>query len=57
MDDILWLEIIVVHFLIDVFSLSIIFLSVFESRADRQSSRINILGFFINALAIQILCF
>jgi hypothetical protein len=48
--------IVVVSFIIFL-KFSKITFSVLVSNADKQSSKINILGFFIIALAIEILCF
>ena len=56
-DEILWLTIIVVLFLLIVYKLPNIISSVSVSTADKQSSKIKISGSLIIALAIDIRCF
>ena len=56
-DDTLWLMINVVLFLERSFKFANILSSVSVSTADRQSSKINIWGFLIIALAIETRCF
>ena len=56
-EEILWLTIMVVLSFVIVFRLVKIFSSVSVSTADKQSSKIKILGFLIIALAIETRCF
>ena len=55
--EILWLDIIVVLLCVCFLKLLIILSSVCVSSAEKQSSKINIFGAKINALAIHSLCF
>jgi len=56
-EDVLWLITMVVFPLDAFFKLFSITSSVSVSTAERQSSKINIFGFEIKALAIETLCF